>query len=208
MKREPSPPTGVLAERTDQKGHRIIKLRKQDRFALQRQQRAEAAAALFLDLRVARTWKEIAEELGISPATLREITKTPEFDEAYNLLFAELGHDPRYRAAQAGVSDMLPLAVTHLRSMLVDPHTTGATRLRAIEIIFKLNGLDAQQPQQSDRQDLVNFLASHKSEVSQLAIQVPAEFLDAARRFLPSDSVEEVVNATVTVLDEEPTPSV
>ena len=103
---------------------------------------AAAAAALFLDLKENHTWKRIAEELGLSASQLRDLTKTREFDEAYERLFAELGHDPRYRAAQAKISDMLPLAIEKLADLLVSPSTSPGTRLKAIEKVIQLNGLE------------------------------------------------------------------
>ena len=170
---------GVLAERRLPDGRRRITLRRAEREALQRQERAEAAAALFLDLKENHTWKQIAEELGLSASQLRDLTKTREFDEAYERLFAELGHDPRYRAAQAKISDMLPLAIEKLADLLVSPNTSPGTRLKAIEKVIQLNGLEGQKQDKSDRQEIIAFLQQNNINLGSMGIAVPAEYEEA-----------------------------
>ena len=67
---EPENVTGILTERTNSKGRRV-KLTKKERQDLIRQQRAEGAAALFLDLDQALTWPQIAEKLDIPLGTVK-----------------------------------------------------------------------------------------------------------------------------------------
>jgi hypothetical protein len=179
-KLDKAPISGVLEEkRRLPDGRRKITLRKSERQALRRQQRAEAAAALFLDLDNHRTWAEIAEVLEISPAQLKDLTKTPEFDTAYNMLFAEIGHDPRYRAAQGQIADMLPLAVRELKSLLTNPNTAAGVRLRAVKEILALNGLTEPQIAQSDRQELAKFLNEHEVNFQQNnAVIVPPGYME------------------------------
>ncbi len=140
---------------------------------------AAAAAALFLDLKENHTWKRIAEELGLSASQLRDLTKTREFDEAYERLFAELGHDPKYRAAQAKISDMLPLAIEKLADLLVSPSTSPGTRLKAIEKVIQLNGLEGQKQDKSDRQEIIAFLQQNNINLGSMGIVVPAEYEEA-----------------------------
>ena len=171
--------TGVLKERSLDDGRRKISLRAAERQALLRQERAEAAAALFLDLDVYRSWADIARELGLSAAQLRDLTKTEEFDSAYNQLFAELGHDPRFRATQAAVADLLPMAATKLKELVTAGRTSDSVRLKAIQMIFELNGLTRQQQVTSDRQELAKFLVEHKISFGDLRIAVPEEYQQA-----------------------------
>jgi hypothetical protein len=182
-------PTGALDERRLPDGRRKIKLRRAEREALARRQRAEAAAALFLDLETGRTWADIAQELDLSPAQLKDLTKTPEFDAAYNMLFAELGHDPRFRAVQGALADMLPLAVRELKNLLTLPGTPAGVRLKAAEKIMDLNGISKPQQQHSDRQELVRFLVEHRINFEDLAIPVPPEYAQTMRS-LPEGVVE------------------
>jgi hypothetical protein len=166
----------VLDERKLPDGRRKITLRKSERDAMVRRQRAEAAASLFLDLEVGRTWAQIAQELGLSTAQLKDLTKTKEVDEAYNQLFAELGHDPRYKAAQGALSDMLPLAVNELKQILTNRSIAAGTRLKAVERVMALNGLSGEKPIQSDRSDLVKFLVEHKISLDDMKVPVPNEY--------------------------------
>jgi hypothetical protein len=182
----------VFDDRQYADGRRKIKLRQSERQALVRQQRAEAAAALFLDLEVGRTWAEIAQELGLSPHQLRDLTKTEEFDAAYGMLFAELGHDPRFRAAQAAVGDLLPLAVRELKALLTGPRTPAGVKLKAVEKVLALNGLSNSPPPHSDRQELAEFLGRHNLSLTQVNnFNVPAEY---AQRM---GNIHEVVEAQV-----------
>jgi len=185
---DPELVTGALELRQTSKGRRI-KLTKAEREAFIRQQRAEAAAALFLDLDEGRKWADIAEELQLSPHQLRDLTKTEEFDEAYNRLFAELGHDPRYKAAQGALADMLPLAVSKLKDLLIGERVAAGTKLRAIEKIISLNGLENMQPAQSDRQELVAFLVENNINLEEMRIVLPSDYAEVE---------EEVVEATYT----------
>ena len=182
--------TGALADRTDDNGRRRIKLTKAERQELVRQERAQTAAFLFLDLDQARTWKTIAEEMGLSAHQLRDLTKTEEFDVAYNNLFVELGKDPRYRAAQGALADMLPLAMQRLKTLLTNDRTPEGTRLKAIEKIMSLNGLENLKPQQSDRQELVQFLIAKNINIDAVGVPLPEMY---------EEQMEEVIEAEFTV---------
>ena len=131
------------------------------------------------------SWADVARELDLSPSQLRDLTKTAEFDAAYNQLFAELGHDPRFRAAQGAVADMLPLATVELKRLLTGTRTPAGVRLRAIERIFSLNGLNEPQQQGNDRQELARFLVEHHITLESVGIVVPPEYDRALRDALP-----------------------
>ena len=175
-KRNTPEATGLLAERT-KNGRRSIKLTKRERQTLSRQRLATAAAALFLDLDQPRTYKQISEDLEISIHSLKELIKSTEFDEAYNNLMFDLGHDPRYKAARAAIGDMLPQAVAQLQAMIDSPRTAAGVRLRAIEKVFELNGLD-EPTVQSDRNEIVEFLLANKVDIKEVNITIPPEFID------------------------------
>lgn len=188
------PPTGVLAVSSRADGRRHIKLTIPEKQALVRRQRAEQAAALFLDLNEARSWKQIAEEMEISPAQLRDLTKSAEFDEAYNQLFAELGHDPRFRAAQAAVSDLLPLSIQTLKELLTSARTPAGVKLKTAERIIALNGLENPAAAASDRQEVAKFLVEHHISLDDIGIAVPSEYRDAEAAY----SEAEIVDAQYT----------
>jgi uncharacterized protein YerC len=180
----------VLAERQHEDGRRRIQLTQRERQALARRERAEAAAALFLDLEEGRTYQEIAAELGISVSSLKDLTKTAEFDEAYSALYVELGHDPRFQAAQSAIGNMLPVAVTQLKSLLVNPNTPAGTRYKVIEKIFALNGLNDPAPQASDRKELAEFLAERNINIENVGIFVPPDYLQSYEQIVEGQVIE------------------
>lgn len=191
---DPDKVSGALAQRTDENGRRHIKLTIRERQALRRQEQATAAAFFFLDLQQSRTWKEIADEMGLSPHQLRDLTKTEEFDTAYNDLFVELGKDPRYKAAQAALADMVPLAVHELKSLLTSPRTPAGTRLKAIEKIISLNGIENIAPQQSNRQELVTFLIKNDINIESVGITLPEMYQDVIDDVIDAEEAVIVAN--------------
>lgn len=196
--------TGVFEERVDVDGRRQLSLTRMERYALKRQQLAERAAMLFLDLETRRSWPQMAEELGISVHALKDLVKTREFDEAYNLLFPEIGHDPRFRAARGALSDMVPTAVDKLRQMLDDPATPKSTLLKVIERILELNQVD-NRGQQSDRLELMEFLKGMGGVTIENVNIIPAEYAKEFQRISGGKGVviegEDVVDAEVVSVE-------
>lgn len=172
-KHDPSNDTGALiSDRPD--GKRRITLRQSERNLALRSRLIEGAAALFLDLEHPRSWPEIATELGITPGQLSDLVKTPEFDAAYNALFADIGHDPRYKAAQTAMADLLPIALRELKLLISGVTTNQATRLKAIEIVLKMNSLSLEKPAASEKQELAQFLVNNQVVVQNLPPQYAA----------------------------------
>lgn len=169
-----------LERRITPSGKRRVSLTNDERKQLTVNQLCEAAAALFLDLETHRSWPDIAHELGISPQELKTLTKREEFQVAYNNLFADLGHDPRFQAAKGAIADMLPHAVVTLQDLVIHSRS-DATKLKAAMEIIRLNGLNAPQVDQNDRQELAEFLKKQSIHLTQVNIAVPPEYLDAYR---------------------------
>ena len=191
--------TGVFEERVDVDGRRQLSLTRMERYALKRQQLAERAAMLFLDLETRRSWPQMAEELGISVHALKDLVKTREFDEAYNLLFPEIGHDPRFRAARGALSDLVPTAVLKLQELLDDPTTPKSTLLKVIERILELNQVD-NRGMQSDRLELMEFLKGMGGVTIENVNIIPPEYVKELQRISgPKDEV--VIDAVVTDIE-------
>lgn len=193
-KRKVTKVTGALAARTDDNGRRRIKLTKAEREALRRQELASTAAFLFLDLDEARTWKQIAEEMELSPHQLRDLTKTEEFDLAYDNLFVELGKDPRYKAAQGALADLLPLAMAQLKNILTGDRTPAGTRLKAVEKIMSLNGMENIAPQASDRQELVQFLVKNEINIDAVGVPLPDMYQEHMDDVIDAEIIQEQEN--------------
>lgn len=177
-KRKVTEPTGILADRQTSDGRRRIKLTAKEKQLARRVRLAESAAVMFLDIDSSYTYTSIARELEISIHSLKELIKSGEFDKAYNDLMPEVGHDPRYRAARTAIGDMLPVAVRGLKDILDSGNTAAGVRLRAIEKVLELNGLE-EPTIQSDRNEIVEFLLANKIDVGQVNITIPPEYIEA-----------------------------
>jgi hypothetical protein len=178
--------TGPLADHADPvSGRRHINLNKDERRALANQARIEKAVSLFLDLEADHTWQQIADELHISLQWLRQLTKTKEFMDCYNEHFVELGHDPRLRATQAALADLLPVAFRQLRGLLTRSGVSDTVRLNTIREVLKLNGIE-DAPPVSDKSELAKFLKEANLTVVQnnnVTNNVPAEFAEKIKEY-------------------------
>jgi hypothetical protein len=193
--------TGILAARAE--GRRVIKLRKDERAVLLFREKVEKAVALFLDLHTERTWAEIARELGISIPALQDLTKSDEFNEIYNEYFAELGHDPRIKVSQQALADMVPIAIRTLKEILSDPDATTSARLKAVEMVFRMAGVERIQPKESDKSELTNFLLAKGINIEQVTVQLPPD-LRRAEQLLASPPPVVLEAVVVEQRDEDP----
>jgi hypothetical protein len=170
-------------------GRRRINLQRRERQQLSRNLLVERAVALFLDLENDRTWQEIADELGIALPTLKKLTKEKEFEDAYNAHFVELGHDPRLMASRQAVSDLVPLAVRELRSLLADQFTPPTVRLNAIKEILHYAGFDDTKTKGDDKREVADFLkGAGVVNITQNNL-MPAEYADMMRQ-IESDIID------------------
>ena len=186
--------SGSLAERRKTDGRRRIRLNQQEREDLLERQQIERAVSMFLDLERAYSWREISQELGISIRQLKDLTKSEQFNEVYNEHFIELGHDPRLKASQAAITDLLTTAVNQLKTLLVGPDTPASVRYNAIVKVLELNGISPQKGGASDKQQLANFLREAGVSLTQnnvqnnLVVNVPDEYRQGIRQY--EDAIE------------------
>jgi hypothetical protein len=128
-----------------------------------------------------------------------DITKSEEFEKAYDLMFAEIGHDPRYKAAQGAIMDLVTPAIAELRSIIVNRGASPATKVKAIELALKVAKLELKPPEESDRTDIIKWTEEHRTEV-----QIPKEFLDAAQKYGLDRIVEGQFQAAAETDDSTP----
>jgi hypothetical protein len=194
--------SGVLKERMNN-GRRAIKLRQGERRTLLRQQRVETAVSMFLDLRQSYSWQDIADDLDISVMALKDLTKTKEFNDCYNSFYVELGHDPRLKASQMALTDLLPNAVQELRGLLTSAETPPSVKIKVIQEIFKQNGLGAPESNKSDRGDLAKFLKDVGVNIENVnVLKLPDEYERAEKEYV--DAVTEIKEEPPTELLDNP----
>jgi hypothetical protein len=183
--------TGPMAERVTASGRRRLQLSQGERKALARNQKIESVVALFLDLQGNHTWEEIAREVGLSIMGLKDLTKSDEFIAVYNQHFVELGHDPRLRASQAAIVDLLPAAVNELKTMLVSNETPASVKFNAIKEILKLNGIEGSKAGQNDKQEVAEFLKKlGTTTINNVNVNMPAEYADKITQYIEGEYVD------------------
>lgn len=186
QKRLPKDVKRTLEERLLPDGRRAVKLRQGERLALQREGMIETAVALFLDLQNDHSWDEIANALGISVVTLKKLTKSQEFTDKYNEHFADLGHDPRLKASQAALVDLLPKAIRELGGLVVSDSVSPTVKLGAIKEVIRLNGMEPVGAGMSDNAEYAQFLkkAGVNVENATINVSLPEEYRDAINNYV------------------------
>ncbi|MEL7589777.1 MAG: hypothetical protein AAGU17_00575 [Anaerolineaceae bacterium] len=193
--------TGAMASRVMPSGKRAIKLRKDERRELIKQQKVETAVALFLDLNADHSWEEIAEKCGLSLIGLKDLTKTEEFMQVYNAHFAELGHDPRLKATQAALTDLLSPAIRAIREILVSPTAPASAKAKAAFEIIRLNGLEALDPKGTDKTELHEFLRKSGVNIEQMNITLPPEYLEKGVAEIVEGQVREISSKPLVLIE-------
>ena len=153
----------------------------QEREMFFERQQIEQAVSMFLDLERAYSWRDISQGLGLTIKQLKDLTKSELFNEIYAEHFQELGHDPRLKASQAAITDLLAIAVNQLKGLLTGAETPASVRYNAIVKVLDLNGISAQKGGTNDKQQLANFLKDAgvnltQNNVGTMVVQVPAEY--------------------------------
>jgi hypothetical protein len=155
--------TGAMAENRMPDGRRKLMLTKVQKKQLLQQRKVEAVVALFLDLEHDHSYEEIARTMGFTTMTLRNMTKTKEFMDCWNEHFIELGHDPRLRATQAALTDMLPMAIREMKQLLLTAPPT--VKFAVIKEVIRLNGIDTPKAPHSDTDELKQFLSAQNVNI-------------------------------------------
>lgn len=182
-RRKPPLLEGALAERTTVDGRRRIQLNQDERDAALHSQMIEGAVALYLDVGGRHTNAEIAEELGISVHQLKNLTCTEEFENCWNDHAADLGRDPRLKATQNAILDLLGSAVYALKEVLEGGSANA--KVQAAKMIFDLNGIVKQEMTKSNKKELIDFLTGKSVTISQTNVQVgvPEEYSEALDQY-------------------------
>jgi hypothetical protein len=178
---------------------RHLNLNQGERTELARQETIEQVTALFLDLEHDHTWQEIADTVGLSVSALKRLTATGEFQTVYDEARATVGHDPRLKAVQSSLADLLPAARRRLEKIIVAGQD-DRTAMRAIEKLFNWTGVDAGVAQ-DDPTAFANFLNRHnvtvEGDLNILQVAVPPEFQSAFQKYLHPEGSTDVLEGDV-----------
>lgn len=163
----------------------------------------ERTVGKILDFHADKSRAEITKELGLTVRQFNELVASEDFQHKYNELFVELRSDPNINATRKKVvEDLLPKALKQLEIELTSRDVPWTVRQNARRDVFKMVGIEAIKPVESDRQDAAKFLASHQISINVgtanvNAVPVPNEYLEAMKSIQP-----EVVEGEVKELDE------
>lgn len=139
----------------------------------------EHAVDTILDIEHKQTRKEIADKLGITMRAFRVMIDSDDFKDIYNNKFATLKNDPNIKTVQhLVVEELLPEAYRALRDALAFDAPWNV-RQKAYQDVFKIAGIEAVKPQQSDKAAASEFLKKNNVNINIIGSDVPAEYKEA-----------------------------
>jgi hypothetical protein len=142
----------------------------------------DGTVKMFLDFNEGVSRKDILERLGMTAVQLRAITSSEDFEQKYNEQFLELRAHPTIRAVQSQIIDeLLPKAYLVFEQILDNVKAPSSVRLKAAQEVMAKAGIQALDPQKSNRQELASYLAQNAVNIENVNIQVPIppEFQEA-----------------------------
>jgi hypothetical protein len=176
----------ILEERRTADGRRRLQLNASERREIQQSRQIDEIILMMLDFENSWTYAEMAEELGISVASMKNLTRTEEFEKRYAEYYYDLGRDPRVKLTQARVAELLPTALLQLRKGLEDPDVPWTAKTKLIQEVFELSGIKKPESVQNDRKELEQFLLEKRNESGgqdNVTINIPTTYLDRLNEY-------------------------
>jgi len=201
--RELPEPKGPLSERTTADGRRRLKLNQDEREAFLTSTQIDRIVHMVLNIEEDYTYAQMAEELSVSVPQLKNLMRTPEFQDRYNEYFMELGKDPRVRLTQAKIAELLPKAFMTMKKGLEDPEAPWTAKVKIVEKILELSGIERPQTLQNDRKEFEQFWQEEAGEDDRIRISIPAKFAQTRQAYERGESFvdgtrDEVVDGEVS----------
>jgi len=194
--REIPKPEGPLAKRKTADGHRRLRLNKQEKTDMIEQRRMETLVAMILTTEDdAPTYREIAEELDMSVASMKNLMRTKEFQDVYNDYFIQLGHDPRIQFIQSRIVELLPYVFTQMKTAVTTQETPWTARWQIMQKVLELSGIEKPTNVENDRKEIESFLSNRTGEEDgDIHISIPGKYLEAMGKYKDGeDIVEDIV---------------
>jgi len=188
--REIPEPEGPLAERLTANGKRRLQLNKSEREMYKQSLLIDRLVLMMLSLEEEMTYEEMAEELDITVAQLKNLTRTEEFQDRWNQHFMQLGQDPRVELTQSRITELLPAAFLQMKDGLVNEDTPWTVKWKIIEKIFELSGIARPQQIHNDRKEIQEFLSQKSESDDSIQITIPGKYIEAVNKYRQADVVE------------------
>jgi hypothetical protein len=198
-------PKGPLAKRMTKDGRRRLQLNQNEKQELRTSAMIDSLVFMMLDLSEdSLTYSEMAEELDITVAQLKNLTRTEEFQDRWNERFMQLGTDPRVQATHAHIVELLPMAFTALKDGITDPDVPWTAKRDFIFKVFDLSGIERPENIRNDRKEAENFLSElGDHEDGQIVITVPTSYVEAMEKFNQPQDDDDVVEGEVREVETE-----
>jgi len=179
-----------LAERLTANGKRRLQLNKSEREMYKQSLLIDRLVLMMLSLEEEMTYEEMAEELDITVAQLKNLTRTEEFQDRWNQHFMQLGQDPRVELTQSRITELLPAAFLQMKDGLVNEDTPWTVKWKIIEKIFELSGIARPQQIHNDRKEIQEFLSQKSESDDSIQITIPGKYIEAVNKYRQADVVE------------------
>lgn len=192
--RELPEPEGPLARRTTEDGRRRLQLNAKERANYRESLLIDRLVLMILTLdENSKTYEEMAEELDISVAQLKNLTRTEEFQERYNSHFMELGQDPRVEITQSRIVELLPQVFLQMQEGLTDPEVPWTAKWKIMEKVLDLAGIDKPDLIDNERKEIEEFLLNKSESEDSIQIIIPGKYMETMEKYNQGETIDNAV---------------
>ena len=192
--RELPEPEGPLARRTTEDGRRRLQLNAKERANYRESLLIDRLVLMILTLdENSKTYEEMAEELDITVAQLKNLTRTEEFQERYNQHFMELGQDPRVEITQSRIVELLPQVFLQMQEGLTDPEVPWTAKWKIMEKVLDLAGIDKPDLIDNERKEIEEFLLNKSESEDSIQIIIPGKYMETMEKYNQGETIDNAV---------------
>ena len=193
--REVPEPKGAIAQRIKEDGRRRLKLNSEERAELRDALLIDRLVLMILTLdETSLSYEEMAEELGITTAQLKNLTRTEAFQERYNQHFMQLGQDPRVEVTQSRIVELLPQVFLQMEEGLRNPDVPWTAKWNIMEKVLELAGIDKPNLVDNERKEIEEFLLNKSESEDSIQIIIPSKYMETMERYQEGETIDSTVD--------------
>lgn len=204
--REVPEPKGAIAQRIKEDGRRRLKLNSEERAELRDALLIDRLVLMILTLdETSLSYEEMAEELGITTAQLKNLTRTEAFQERYNQHFMQLGQDPRVEVTQSRIVELLPQVFLQMEEGLRNPDVPWTAKWNIMEKVLELAGIDKPNLVDNERKEIEEFLLNKSESDDSIQIIIPSKYMETMERYQEGETIDSTVDDDIIEGEFNPT---
>lgn len=204
--REVPEPKGAIAQRIKEDGRRRLKLNSEERADLRDALLIDRLVLMILTLdETSLSYEEMAEELGITTAQLKNLTRTEAFQERYNQHFMQLGQDPRVEVTQSRIVELLPQVFLQMEEGLRNPDVPWTAKWNIMEKVLELAGIDKPNLVDNERKEIEEFLLNKSESDDSIQIIIPSKYMETMERYQEGETIDSTVDDDIIEGEFNPT---